>query len=522
MKSYEAMRDIRFLIGTFTSSISLVSSVTIIAMIIASQKKLSTPYRRIIFGVSASDVIQSLAIVTSPFSPPKGTDFASWAEGNIATCNLNGFLVTNGISLVPMYTTSLSIYYVCKLGLRMSDDNFYYKVERYLHFVIILYNLSLTTTALVLETYNPNELGTCYYAEFPTGCSLEDSPDNVNPCTRGIHKNIFIAIGGMAGPFFCLAVLIVMSMLLIHHARKKTQMHIGRAVAGSTDRAISDRPKGYVLSDARQDHETNVQYLSRLYMRENVVQALLYISSFLFVYTVPCIALILELMEMKELVRGDKIIPILLFTILPLGGFFNILIYCRPKVNALCRSEPELSWFHALVYVIQAGGEIPSTDRPRKCCCMSLQAQSTVENTASDYTKSMLARQNDLYHRYMQRKDLGGNARIPEESQVDSNLAFNGMSELFDDNNVAFRDEQDWKHVVGDSRNTRKPEEQEGGYDPDDEGLYEIMYGRSFDLNSMDMEMFELKDSGLSLSSMPQPSGVSHDVSLSTTDNRKK
>eukprot|EP00557_Chaetoceros_sp_GSL56_P003785 CAMPEP_0176497596 /NCGR_PEP_ID=MMETSP0200_2-20121128/11811_1 /TAXON_ID=947934 /ORGANISM="Chaetoceros sp., Strain GSL56" /LENGTH=150 /DNA_ID=CAMNT_0017895625 /DNA_START=1011 /DNA_END=1463 /DNA_ORIENTATION=- len=44
----------------------------------------------------------------------------------------------------------------------------------------------------------------------------------------------------------------------------------------------------------------------------------------------------------------------------PLGGFFNIAIYCRPKVVALRTTESDISWMKAYIVVILGGGEIPS------------------------------------------------------------------------------------------------------------------------------------------------------------------
>jgi len=51
-------------------------------------------------------------------------------------------------------------------------------------------------------------------------------------------------------------------------------------------------------------------------------------------------------------------------TIWPLGGFFNIFIYTRPKVTATRRAHPEVyshrSWLVVFLVVIFSGGEVPT------------------------------------------------------------------------------------------------------------------------------------------------------------------
>lgn len=44
----------------------------------------------------------------------------------------------------------------------------------------------------------------------------------------------------------------------------------------------------------------------------------------------------------------------------PIGGFLNMLIYTRPKVQALKKVEPQLPIIVCFMSVILAGGEVPS------------------------------------------------------------------------------------------------------------------------------------------------------------------
>ena len=117
-----------------TGSISLIGSSTIsLVILLSAGAKFSNPFRRLIFGLSIMDVIQSLAMICGPFALPKDMDGVLWSNGNTATCNVQGFALHVGFAGVPMYTLSLSVYYLCAVKLNMNDRTFAKGVEPYLH-----------------------------------------------------------------------------------------------------------------------------------------------------------------------------------------------------------------------------------------------------------------------------------------------------------------------------------------------------------------------------------------------------
>ena len=65
---------------------------------------LSNPYRRILFGLSVSDMMQSFAVVAGPWLTVEGTYLAPWGKGNVHTCRFGGLLLAIAYSAVPMYT----------------------------------------------------------------------------------------------------------------------------------------------------------------------------------------------------------------------------------------------------------------------------------------------------------------------------------------------------------------------------------------------------------------------------------
>jgi len=237
----------------------------------------------------------------------------------------------------------------------------------------------------------------------------------------------------------------------------------------------------------------NQEELSRLYRREVFAQASLYIICYMIVYCVPCIALILSLTGNGASLTGLQIIPVLLVSIFPLGGFFNIVIFCRPKVSALRRRETDMSWIVALFRVIRAGGEIP-LGNANLCCCFP-----SADDHREDSRNSHAATEsNNINTNTCNDRDIS--------HDPDSNAGMNGLSDTFQDDNIAYRTSGEWTHIKGCSDITRLVESLP--YIPDKECLLDIMYAREISVTSSDPEnMSSLGNvSGLSISEDPDES----------------
>ena len=87
-----------------------------------------------------------------------------------------------------------------------------------------------------------------------------------------------------------------------------------------------------------------------------MIQAFLYSGVFLAVYALYCIQ---GFLIVAGIMRTPFAFSIVLYTLFPVGGFFNILVYTRPSVVTLHRRYSEYSWLRALWMVLKAGGEVP-------------------------------------------------------------------------------------------------------------------------------------------------------------------
>jgi hypothetical protein len=95
-----------------------------------------------------------------------------------------------------------------------------------------------------------------------------------------------------------------------------------------------------------------------------LLQSFLYIAAWLLTYSIPIIGIIVSIFDLSL----KRPLPFLIWKSIlwPLGGFFNVFIYSRPKVKKLRESSEENKnklWIVLFAHVIKAGGEVQSVAR---------------------------------------------------------------------------------------------------------------------------------------------------------------
>ncbi len=371
------------------ASISFLSSLTIVISIaFIGNVGLSTPYRRIIFGLSLADIFQSLALLTGPSSVPEG--YSSYVESEAPSCRINGLFLAIGASAVMMYTFFLCLYYLYKLKYKMSDDTFRHRVETKLHVFIIVLSVVLNLAALAMNIFhtNPYFLSFCSFAAVPTKCRMDE-----NTACQEDHMfrvMIFAYIETIALPFICFLGIIIIMALLYQYAfvlHKNVQSEVlpvhvptslrnqGVGVGTLEHEHEQEQEEEHISapsesSSNHEDEETpqdRVQNLSRLFRREITIQATLYVMSFCLTYMPMIINTVFAIFYLYP-----TVICAMQAFFWPLGGFLNILVYTRPKVASLRRDYPECSRLRGFWLVLRAGGEIPDdihhSSQSTSCC----------------------------------------------------------------------------------------------------------------------------------------------------------
>lgn len=142
------------------AGISFVAS-TIIAIMVGKSTRLgngmrrnasslrTSPYHRIVFGLSISDMLQSFSLILGPFSAPEYVSQALWGAGNDFTCRINSFMFYNmGSTNTPLYIFFLCYYFLCRIKRHMTDNTFSQKIEWKLHALSLLHSIVLPVSQL--------------------------------------------------------------------------------------------------------------------------------------------------------------------------------------------------------------------------------------------------------------------------------------------------------------------------------------------------------------------------------------
>ena len=135
---------------------------------------------------------------------------------------MNGFMLSTGTQAMPMYICLLCSYYLCNLKYRMTDDAFYYKIERKAHAIIVIFALTIATSILLSNSFHPYLMATfCSIGNIPRGCELV--PELVGQCDERIqfYSTLFSYID-VSIPIICLIAISILMWLMVVHALRLT------------------------------------------------------------------------------------------------------------------------------------------------------------------------------------------------------------------------------------------------------------------------------------------------------------
>jgi len=388
-----------------TGSLSFLASLTIIISILRSEVKLSTSYRRLLFGLSVFDLFHSLGQALSSTPMPVGTFLLSF--GNDSTCITQAFISTLGLTGTIVYSLSLTVYFLLVVKYDVHDDTITTYVEPFLHAVPILYSSTISIYALVTKNYNLDDhVGSCIINPRPTA-DCYDNP-SVECIGRGNPDVLaWILCGTIISIFVANCIMLVMIWLAVHFQVKKSQAYRyswmtssrvsepGHTNTGTTSSRFGTTAFSFLSTSSRftsthattaraattrnqqQQEDGETEQVSsptsastvaeRLYrpsrkLRETSNRAIGYVVGFLLTYT---LALILG---MIMIIRSSILPPfgIILLTkfFLPLQGFFNVIVYTYPHVVSYRRNHSEYSWVCAFWKVVKNGGDSTNYRQP--------------------------------------------------------------------------------------------------------------------------------------------------------------
>ena len=132
----EAQEKALALIQICTAVLSIWGSANIIYAVYQTDKHRRDCYKRIMFGLSVSDVLSSLVLSLQAFLLPKETSHRVWASGNDATCTVMGFLQQLSLSSI-LYSGMLSFMYLLTINYSVPEARLASRYEPWFHFLSI-------------------------------------------------------------------------------------------------------------------------------------------------------------------------------------------------------------------------------------------------------------------------------------------------------------------------------------------------------------------------------------------------
>eukprot|EP00980_Cylindrotheca_fusiformis_P022023 scaffold8910_cov102-Cylindrotheca_fusiformis.AAC.2 len=201
------------------SLLSIVGSILIILHI--RQEKRKTPYRSILYWLSLCDVVNSTSLIFQPYLTPAEVDDAwVWSVGNDATCNMLGALTQFGFS-AQLYSGLLSFYFLLTVRFGVKEKTFG-KALPYCHGIILLWSVTTAITGIVIGVYGPIGVG--------PGCWVAGDNECVENCIHGLVGWI---IGGIPSMLMLLSIT-VNNLLLYFHVRRTIAEGQRRALEAET------------------------------------------------------------------------------------------------------------------------------------------------------------------------------------------------------------------------------------------------------------------------------------------------
>ncbi|GFH44611.1 hypothetical protein CTEN210_01085 [Chaetoceros tenuissimus] len=364
------------IIKCINAGVSCLASTFIMLMILTEPEKgLASPYSRIIFAMSISDILFSLGQLLSPFMGPKDNSDALFAIGTTGSCEAIGFIFIIGFCCLVWYTVFLTYYFTRRIKYKVTPQNFAKKEEKYFHAIFIVLAMTLGMTSVATKSINPQGKGNiCGIGSYPNGC--EDQFPDIT-CERGNGKVIGILLTMFGSVLFAsfFIIILILAMFTHHVYREERTLTIpAREIGRTVDQREqhSDEDAEDAAEVEQQAEEENVDEVeeseavranrkekNRLVLTKQAFhQSLLYILAFFLVYLPPLTGLFLRRFANEKGTLMWRFWLSALFT--PLTGVFNILIYTRPKVLKLKETLPNAAMYELLIVIVFSGGEIPS------------------------------------------------------------------------------------------------------------------------------------------------------------------
>ena len=326
--------------------LSIMGSCTLIRLVI--RKGFDSPFRRILFLISAYDILNSVVVNLQNFLTPEETSRRIWAIGNDQSCTAMGFFFQFSYPS-SQYFAVLSFYYILTIRFGMKDQTFAKYVEPIFHIVVLGFSSITAIIGASKGWYGEVSLG--------AGCWLQVT----DGCDEDCLANRAWIYGGL--PFFIALISIIVNNIWVYwYVRSTVQKSRRRMFRPNPAQQSGMMEPSSVLDN----NEASSQFFRpqqpqppiRDEQAERVyavgVQAMLYVFVFMMTYAWTIIIRLLANDGADQSQEQEVFAVMVLRAIfLPAMGLGTVLVYVRPRYIRCRGYYPEEGRYWALSQVLR-------------------------------------------------------------------------------------------------------------------------------------------------------------------------
>lgn len=294
----------------FTSVLSVFGSGYIINEVIFRKRRgQSASFYRILLGMSLADLISSATFFFTTWPIPVGSPGVVGARGNMGTCIAQGFFSQLSIA-TAVYNACLSVYYVLKICNRWPAERIAKQAEPVMHTMAFVIGIGTSLAGVFLNSYN-NDIWECWISPLPLDCEESWKHNGETTCIRGDNASLYRWIFYYA-PLWTIIVLVTICMFLVYRTVRKQEQ-----------------------ATERYDFEHRQR---RKHSKQVAIQGYFYCGAFYGTWLFPTVT------RLVQVIAGSAPFPLILTTAMfvPIQGFFNWIVYIRPKFLKYCKEKEYL------------------------------------------------------------------------------------------------------------------------------------------------------------------------------------
>ena len=307
-----------------TGTISILCSFYIVQLVLRSAEKRKRAYHRLLLCMSINDIIGSFfAYTLSTLPMPIGW---SWgATGTLKTCTVAAFFNQGGNLAAPLYKGSLATFYLVTIVYGWKEERIQ-ELEPMFHIIPNSLGWGTAIAGIFLKLYAPDNW-MCWIAPYPQECTTSLMSHEIGTnCVRGDNFKIY-RFAFKYGIVWANIAYVSFTLCLIYRSVLKTERH-------------SDK---YNLRRASKENFRRKERERRFKRSKQVAnQALMYVGALILTFAFGTAVRVLQFHDHHV---GFELMFLMTF-FNPLQGFFNMMIFLRPRYLLFRKTDrnKDLPW----------------------------------------------------------------------------------------------------------------------------------------------------------------------------------